>query len=1105
MRLYLSPLLFALIMAAQAARLTTPAAEDSRPEPKTELAQEAAIYEQISTTASYKADGTGYYDAGARVRVQSSSGVAQFGLLTFSYQKSFEDVTIAFVRVHKPDGTLISTSLDNVQDLEAEVTREAPFYSDLREKHVAVRGLAVGDVLEWSSRTKIFKPLAPNNFWLHYNFRKDFIVRDEQLRLEVPKELTIKIKSHDVQPQARVEGPKQIYVWKHSQLEHPPEDLKQKFARPFFQQPADIQISTFKSWEDVGDWYYALEQEKASPTAEVRAKAVELTKSATTEDEKVRALYDFVSTRFRYIGVSFGLGRYQPHSASDVLDNSYGDCKDKHTLLAALLDAVGVHASPALVSSTIRLDTDVPSPGQFDHLITAVHRGNDLLWLDTTAEIAPFGLLVQAVRDKQALVVEANHHSRLMSTPANPPFPSFQEVKVTGSLNEAGELKASFDETLRGDAELVFRLAFHRIPQPQWKDLVQQISQNQGYAGTVSDVVASNPENTSEPFHLTYKYDRTDYSDWVKNRRITPPTPPIGVLSLSDEYEKSGQPILLGTANEIRYVAEIRLPKDYIPQLPANVSVKTDFAVYEASYGSGNGTLHATRTLKILVNEVSPAQYAKYREFERKVTDDTSTWISFSGGTPGESQNASVSNWPLGFPPPPDSEAGRAFQEGFAELQARRPAEAIAKLEEAAKLDPKLPGVWFVMGSARLASGDVDGGLEALRRQTREFPKDPTGWRGLAFALMGMQRNSEAVPVLEQWAAVAPNDRDVPANLGRTLIALKRYKDAIPVLQKAVELNPDSESMQFSLANAFLGNGDSEAAYAQYAKAIELTDDPAIYENDAAYSLATRSIHMHDAERWAADAVKETEEQTLEVQSLDELDVKHVRLMNLLAADWDTLGYIYYRNGNLAQAEKYVSASWNLNQNSAVAEHLGDIYEQLHKPEKALRFYSLAANSPHPSDEVQDKLFRLKKAGVHEPAKWDPRAELGNMRTVRLPPFAKQHTSAEFMIMLTNAHPVVPSPEKLSDSPNHKSVTVRVSTLQETGKPGKGTVQEVKFISGSDELREVGKLLQTQDLLTEFPDDSPMRIFRRGILMCGGYLPGCQFTLLTADSVHSAN
>ena len=110
------------------------------------------------------------------------------------------------------------------------------------------------------------------------------------------------------------------------------------------------------------------------------------------------------------------------------------------------------------------------------------------------------------------------------------------------------------------------------------------------------------------------------------------------------------------------------------------------------------------------------------------------------------------------------------------------------------------------------------------------------------------------------------------------------------------------------------------------------------------------------------------------------------------------------------------------------------------------------------------------------------------------------------MIMLSNKEQSsVPVSRKVTPTPDGKSVTVDLATLKEVGKPGSGKVVEIKFISGSEQLRGLDKLLREKNMLTQFPDESPANLFRRGILMCGGYLPDCQFTLLTADVVRSAN
>ena len=99
------------------------------------------------------------------------------------------------------------------------------------------------------------------------------------------------------------------------------------------------------------------------PDAGIKAKVAELIAGKTTEEEKVRAIYAYVSTQIRYIGVAFGIGRYQPHHALEVFENQYGDCKDKHTLLAAMLEAIGLHPDAVLIGAGHSLQSCVALTG----------------------------------------------------------------------------------------------------------------------------------------------------------------------------------------------------------------------------------------------------------------------------------------------------------------------------------------------------------------------------------------------------------------------------------------------------------------------------------------------------------------------------------------------------------------------------------------------------------------------------------------------------------------------------------------------------------------------------------------------------------------------
>ena len=353
-------------------------------------------------------------DYTVEVRVLAEAGVKAFAVLNFIYTSANEVVDVDFVRVRKPDGTVVKTPDYNVQDMPADVTRTAPLYSDIHEKHVAVKGLGIGDVLEYRVRFRVVKPQVPGHFWYEHSFAKNAIIKDEKLEINVPADKYVKVVSPEFKPEIKDEGSRRIYRWAHTNLEVKEKDPNE-IPRRIPPNPS-VQVTTFATWEDVGSWYGSLQKDPLEVTPAIQAKAAELTRGLKTDDEKMRAIYNFVALRFHYVGLDFGIGRYQPHAADDVLGNGYGDCKDKHTLLAALLRAAGYDAWPALIHGQRKLDPGVPSPAQFNHVITVVPSGGQFIWLDATPEVAPYGLLLLALRYKQALVIPSNAAPTLMRT-----------------------------------------------------------------------------------------------------------------------------------------------------------------------------------------------------------------------------------------------------------------------------------------------------------------------------------------------------------------------------------------------------------------------------------------------------------------------------------------------------------------------------------------------------------------------------------------------------------------------------------------------------------------------------------------------------------------
>ncbi len=404
-----------------------------------DYAQESFVIEQMHSHYRFEADGTGRKETTARIRVQSEAGVQQWGQLQVGYNSANERVEIPYVRVLKEDGTVVKAGDDAVQDLSAPVEHEAPVYTDYRQKHITVPGLRPGEVLEYDMVTVIHTPLAAGQFWTEYEFDKSNIALDETVDVDVPAGRSLKLKCKPgMDPTITEANGRRIYHWSSSHLERDDDtseakdkDKKKKKQRPDDDRP-DIQLTTFETWEQIGRWYASLEKDRRAPTPEVRAKAQELTKGLTTDLEKIEALYDFVAKNFRYVSLSLGVGRYQPHAASDVLHDQYGDCKDKHTLLASLLEAEGLHASSVLINSSRKLDPDVPSPSQFDHVITMLplrskEPAKKSGWTPPPRS-RPSACCPITLRKKQALVIPpadppSSVAPHLEETPADTPMP----------------------------------------------------------------------------------------------------------------------------------------------------------------------------------------------------------------------------------------------------------------------------------------------------------------------------------------------------------------------------------------------------------------------------------------------------------------------------------------------------------------------------------------------------------------------------------------------------------------------------------------------------------------------------------------------------------
>jgi tetratricopeptide (TPR) repeat protein/transglutaminase-like putative cysteine protease len=1017
-----------------------------------DYSRQPVVIERFHRSGVFEADGTSRVRLDVRVRVQSAAALEWFGQLTLPYGSANQRLDIEMVRVLKAGGTTVTAPPEAVQDVSGPIAREAPMFSDLRQKIVTVPGLEPGDTLEYRVVWTTHTPFAPGQFWDRVEFTRSAIVLDDRLTYSVPRRTRVHVKTDGLpEPVVADVGERRTYEWRRANLVVDTMGPARSRSMP----PSRVQLTTFRTWADVGAWYGGLTRGRDSVTPEIRRRAAELVAGRSSLADSITALYDYVSSGIRYVSLSFGLGRYQPHAAAEVLANQYGDCKDKHVLLAALLKAIGVPAAPVLISMGESVDGDVPSPLQFDHLISFVRVGADSIWLDATPGVAPFGFLLYPLRGKQALVIPAEGASHLARTPAAPPFPTFGRLEVAGTLTDAGRLTYSARHSLRGDAEVVFREIFRRLPHDNWTHLLAEFAAQQGMSGTVGNVNVSDPAATADPLAFSFQVDRSGALTWT-NRRAELQLP-LPEAELPDSAERSAlgtDSLRIGVLDEQALRAAVALPAGVTVRLPVPVTVTRDYATYRSIYQRRGDTLVVERVLRIGARVLPLERLGDFEAFRRAVRDDHGQRVAMSRTTDAPAITATAE----GTAGADDLHAAamRELESGNASAAARLFGRVIA-------LVPRHQWAWNNLGRAYLGMNRLDSAAAAFRKQIEVNPYDEYAHNNLGLALRRMGRPQEALAAFRQQIEVNPLDRHAHANLGRLYLDLRRDSSAVRALEQAASLAPDDTSLHVDLGRAYLRVKRDADAIAEFERAAELSDAPWIL-NNAAYALAERRVHLHRAEVWARQAVDATAA-VLRTAALDRPGPRELMALASLGSYWDTLGWILFGQGKLVEAETYVRAAWLLNPRGEIGDHLAQILERRGRKEEAARTYALALHAIQPLDRTRDRLIDLvgSKAEAHR-LEEVARVEFGSSRTIRLGRRLLADVTGEVQIVFG---------------------------------PG-SRVESVRVVSGPARLAELAAAIRSATYPVLIPDSTNVRLVRSGVVTCSLPTGECALVLLPA-------
>ena len=571
------------------------------------------------------------------IQILRPEGAEGYQEMRFSYAPKHEKFTLNWIRVVKPDGTVISDKPTQVQESDVPAQMGDPIYSDRKVIRVSISGVAAGTLVDFSTTTEELNPFLPGDAMNSWSISTGLAVARSRYVVDVPAgvklnihEVNLDFKRHEV-----VAGGRRTLTWA-------TKDLKKVKPEPLAADSNGVYMSVAWSlpvtWSDIGHWYANYSRGRYEVAGDVAKKMAELLTDARTLDDSVRAVHRWVAQDVRYVSIALGLGGYQPRTPAEVVSSGFGDCKDKATIFIAMLQKMGIMARPVLLNSTGGVLEKLPSISQFDHAIAAWQRPGSKEWrfVDLTASLTPFGELPFGEQGEFGIVVHPDGRVEEVEFPLTKVAENTTTIRVVGTLREDGFLDGTYEETASGTQQYGLRQTFENpLDSAQKEQLANNVARNwfPGADGSGLEIFEGKDLRARVRVALRITNGRAAQLAGPTMLLRNPAGTMVGFNDAAKEMDSQPprrfpiDPIGLFGYREGVLELEITLPAGWRAQLPAGVDAASVFGVYKTEYRQEGNVLHVRRLVRGVHGLQPPNARDALTAWMRTIAKDDATVI----------------------------------------------------------------------------------------------------------------------------------------------------------------------------------------------------------------------------------------------------------------------------------------------------------------------------------------------------------------------------------------------------------------------------------------------------------------------------------------------
>ncbi len=447
----------------------------------------------------------------------------QLAEVSLPYNSSYETIHVISARTIRKDGTAVAVKPDDIRV--SSPYSEFLMYDDAQAMSFSMPAIEDDCIIDYTWEQVTHPMVMPGQFTQFWQFSGLEPVDTCRMVLHIPTEKHIRYKVYNndsLKPviSTSLDGKTTTYTWESDNIK----PVANEPSMPGTDQVTSwMEISSLDSWQEIAHRFWDLQHPQTKSSKEIKSTVDELIRGKTTDEDKARAIYEWVATRTRYVGLEFGISAYKPHSASEVRDKQYGDCKDKATLLITMLGVAGIKAHPVFLHAEERraVDTGLPTVTAFDHCIALAQVNGKDIWLDATADTCPYGDIPMSDRGVRALVV----HDGQGEFKTIPMYTAEENgTEVVSQVHVSADASAMIDMeiTLRGEMAQEIRSAVQARTPDQCKEMVQKMAQEFSTGAALQSFSLPEAPRIDGPFVLKLKLSAPNFAKKIGRLLIMP-------------------------------------------------------------------------------------------------------------------------------------------------------------------------------------------------------------------------------------------------------------------------------------------------------------------------------------------------------------------------------------------------------------------------------------------------------------------------------------------------------------------------------------------------------------------------------------------------------